>query len=246
MARWEGRRIRPVGSLAVTIRRFVPDAAARQPLGRLEVSIDDLNALLTLLQNRDDIDDVRVEFGEGDFTDASEMRELSDSDLGELRVKTRDLVVHLSPSRAEVVGKKELADFVRDAWARSRQTNLPQPGTTWASRNLVYAVVDLGWFGLATFLAHRIITRPQEFPGWPPTVSATLIVVTFAVMIAFTNWTVMRERRSKSWALIQPLTAHELRQMRNMRSVVPLWSLLVAVAAFIASTLLGVLALISK
>jgi hypothetical protein len=229
----------------MTIRRFIPEAADRKALGHLEVCIDDLKALIDLLQTRHDVTDIVVEFEGGEFTDPSELKQLSNSELRELRIKAGDLVVTLSASRAEAIGRRELTEFVRDGWARSRhQAKMPPPNTTWISRNLTYAILYGGWSGLAIFLIVQILVNPEDFSGWPPAVSIPAIVLLFGGMIIFMIRNVKAVRQHLSWAVIHPMTAHELRTRQASHTTVPLWSLIVAIAAFVASTILGILSYI--
>lgn len=97
----------------------------RRPLGHVSVNIDDLQALMELLRDRPEFsgcDEITIEFDEGDFTEAKDMKELGNQSLRDLRVKAGDLIVHLTSTRAEAIGPQQLVDFVDNAWARSRQT----------------------------------------------------------------------------------------------------------------------------
>jgi hypothetical protein len=84
--------VRPVG--------HAPREAAphRKDLGRVLVTIDDLAALMPLLKQ--DAPDLEVEFDDGYFTEAEELRTLSDMEMKSFRLKTPKVQVVLSPPSA--------------------------------------------------------------------------------------------------------------------------------------------------
>ncbi len=114
---------------AVTVRRVGPPQETaplhRTELGRVLVTIDDLAALMTLLT--DDTPELRIEFDGGYFTEAEELRTLSDIEVRSLRLQTPEVQVALNSSDAFAVGERQEAEDVYRLWARARQTQLRPP-----------------------------------------------------------------------------------------------------------------------
>ena len=122
----------PVANLRlVTIHRVGkrPQAAppARLGLGCIEVTTDDLEALLQLLQGerfvgadghpaRGKAD--RVEFDGGYFTEADDLRKMADDEIQRLAVSSASVRVVLGPRQAEAIGDTDAAAEVQRQWAR--------------------------------------------------------------------------------------------------------------------------------
>ncbi|WP_410640705.1 hypothetical protein [Amycolatopsis sp. lyj-346] len=216
------------------------DTTAGQPvrrhLGHVSVNTDDLQALIDLLRSRPEVDDeVLVEFDEGDFTEGKDLRALSQGSLRDLRVKAGDLIVHLGERRAEAIGPGELVDFVFNAWARSRQTSrYPESfrsGDKFYPR-LSMAISALMAVGLLIYVA---ISLPV-MDG----LHATLVGAVIVVLFGFEGWlgyfSSKKAFHGTAWAVIRPYSAHEIREMDSKKTVVPLWSLIVAILAFAVSS----------
>ena len=111
---------------AVTVRRVGPPQETaplhRTELGRVLVTIDDLAALMTLLT--DDTPGLHIEFDGGYFTEAEELRTLSDIEVRSLRLRTPEVQVALNSSDAFAVGERQEAEDVYRLWARARKTQV--------------------------------------------------------------------------------------------------------------------------
>lgn len=136
----------------VVIERVGPTPVARtyiERLGRVLVTIDDLQALLDLLKKPDRLlgrpvpklevlavahdancsgehethgHPQHIEFDGGYFTKPSELPELTDDEARSLRINTPSVQVILSPTRAVAIGDEQAARTIYQSWARSRQT----------------------------------------------------------------------------------------------------------------------------
>jgi hypothetical protein len=200
-------------------------------LGKVLVTIDDLQALLDLLHDHDAVtEDVVVECDEGEFTEAEDMRRLSDQALADLRLRVGGMVLHLSSDRAMAVGSPELVSHVETAWARLRQTkeSPPQVGLlliAWLPPTIFV------WLAALLLLVVQM-SKPETSAGiWvfvlPPTVA--LVVSAYFVRLA------VKQRRNMTWAVVKPITRQEFRDLESKKTNVPLWALLVAVAGLLVS-----------
>jgi hypothetical protein len=221
--------------LIVTIRRRDTTAGqpARRPLGHVAVSIDDLRALMDLLGDREDVDGpVVVEFDEGDFDQAEDMRELGPQNLRELRVKAGDLVVHLAENRAEAIGPTELTAFVYNAWARARQT--PAYPASWGFMQKYPYKSPLLLFGLFAFGFAVYLFRQVQDP------QKVIWYVVVIGLLLFMGWILYKSNKSaydaSNWAVIQPFTAHKIREAQQRKTTVPLWALIVTIIGLVITT----------
>ncbi len=108
-----------------------------QSLGHVQVTIDDLQALLGILKPMQhlDIDDnlnhrwidlpIKFEFDGGSFTQPEELRKLSDDEIASLKIRARGVQVILNPSQAVAIGEEEECRRILGLWARGRQVPLP-------------------------------------------------------------------------------------------------------------------------
>jgi hypothetical protein len=208
----------------------------RRPLGHVAVSIDDLQALIDLLAARPDVNsDVVVEFDEGHFTEGADIKELGDASLRDLRVTAGDLVVHLTDRNAEAIGPGPLVDFVHNAWSRSRQTASYPP--TWKySQKYSYKVPTT----IAALFGAGIIAYIGFSKTWQLSPLEVLTMIAMAVLLTALPYLVYTSNKyaynNASWAIIRPLTAHEVREQASRRTVVPLWSLIVSLLGLAIST----------
>lgn len=112
----------------MSIRRSArPDGTAGKthvrPLGRLLVTVDDLDALLALMTpSARKAAKPRVEFVGGSFDSGSDLQKLSDNEMLSLRVLNKDVQVVLNNTAALAVGTEQSVDDIDRLWARSRQT----------------------------------------------------------------------------------------------------------------------------
>jgi hypothetical protein len=115
----------PLHFRAVTIHRVgpAPDSTPhRKNLGRVLVTIDDLDALIGLLRQSDPSNDLTVQFEGGYFTDPEDMRRLSDQELKKLRINVNSVQVFLDSTQAIAIGHEETCDNIYRLWARPRAT----------------------------------------------------------------------------------------------------------------------------
>ena len=116
--------------LAVTVYRVGPPPEQAPPhrveLGIVLVTIDDLNALLEVLNkgSSDKASETRIEFDGGYFTEPEDLRTLSDMEIRSLRLKTENIEIVLNPTDAFAVGDRQEAENVHRLWARARQIPL--------------------------------------------------------------------------------------------------------------------------
>ena len=95
----------------------------RVDLGRLLVSIDDLNALMDVLKaESQESDQIEIEFDGGSIDVPEDLRSLSDAELERLTIKAVDVEVLLSSDRAVAIGDENLCSAVYKLWARARRT----------------------------------------------------------------------------------------------------------------------------
>jgi hypothetical protein len=203
-------------------------------LGRLLVTIDDLEALIALIveHSPEGTDAPQMEFVGGTFTEPGDLRTLTDNELKEIEVVNSKVEVHLSDWRATAAGDRELASIVSRAWARPRQTNALPKGREYAIRaeRVLIAVVLV----IAVLLVPVLDWLKESAIHWSWAIP-TLAVVTVLSRALLKQPT----RRLDSYAVIVPSTLDEYRkeQMLGRRQLVT-W--LIATSA-IAVTLFGVL-----
>lgn len=234
----------------MTVHRVGPGAPGppqqyRADLGRLLVTIDDLAALITFL-TRSTTDHherlstkVSVEFDGGIFTDAEDLRTLSDIEMRNLRLKSPKVLVVLNPTDVFVVGDRHEADDVYRLWARARQTSL-RPRPIRLSDNLKYIPILVG--GPLGVLPISILLLGDTSSDAPPS-SVVIGAAAGALAVIFLTcafmWRNDRARES-SYAVVVPLSLTEHRQSRSSQ-IYPRRSWIVAiVAAIIAAAAVGV------
>lgn len=200
------------------------------------VAIEDLEALLELLREHETItDEVVVQCDEGAFTEAEDVRKLSDQTLADLRIEVNGLVVHLSRDRAIAVGPPELVEYVEHTWARSRQTNVRPAGRTAGFPLYLWAVNVLLTLAVIVMTVATLRSGQETDPTGLPWWAGPVLVYP---LLGFLWWTsIARQRRAvgrATWATVRPLSRQELRDQAAQKTVVPLWALVVSVLAFLA------------
>ncbi len=102
----------------------MPDTApTRQNLGRVLVTIDDLEALIGIMrQEATDSTSVQVQFSGGYFTNVEDLRQLSDSEILSLKIHSDSTEVNLEPTQAVAIGAATTTGKIQNVWARTRQT----------------------------------------------------------------------------------------------------------------------------
>lgn len=184
---------------------------ARIPLGRIQVTIDDLAALLTMLHKKLPAEEVRVEFLGGSFDDPADLKILSDAELEQLNIKTDSIQVVLSRTDALAIGDENIGIAIRDQWARSRVTR-ERPTRHSRLRNLTDAglVVMLLFLIIVLALKSAGLNLPDWiYPSGFPISAAWLVtpigVVLCVSMLSSGRWPL------HSYAVIKPYTLEEAR-----------------------------------
>lgn len=214
----------------------LPDTApTRQPLGRVLVTIDDLEALMVILrQKATDPDSIKVQFNGGYCTAAEDIRLLSDNEVKSLKILSDNAEVILEPTQALAVGQVSLTSTVRNAWSRTRQTDI-EPDRKYMSSSAKGSITGcITVIGLAAFSLANVGQRQ---------IAATLAIMAVCaalfglfVWIFFTN---LRVARSMPGALIKPMSLHEYRQLRSNNQypraawIVAIIAVIVAIAAIV-------------
>lgn len=108
----------------MTIYRIGPDPDAapqyRVDLGRILVTIDDIESLMTYLgRHEKDSDPIVVEFNAGYFTEARDLSKITPLEIRFLRLKNSKVLVVLGASFAEAIGDFQETQGVYNCWARS-------------------------------------------------------------------------------------------------------------------------------
>ncbi len=212
--------------MAISRTRTSPqqEVATRLSLGRIRVTIDDLNALLDVLKHDLSEDEgVVIRFDGGHFDNPADMHQLSDVELRGLVVVSPNVQVLLSNRQAIAVGDNEACEAVYRMWARNRQTTQPPEDVHKYSgirelkpktRGLIVAAMSfiLGLlFGSLMFGNESTPATPfPQIPITPRTITQFALI---AIMIAFICYTEYLNRKSPpSYAVIIPSSLEELRK----------------------------------
>jgi hypothetical protein len=229
----------------VTIHRVGPSPEPyRVELGKLLVTIDDLEALMTHLRERKP-DDFQVEFDGGYLTDAADLEHLSDMELQSLRVKNSEVQVVLSPTDASAIGDFVACQEVYRVWARSRQTELKPASlrtfTAWAifAEALAFAVFVL-YSSIGIYLSFRRDVGPLGllFIGGAIVLGLISMPLVYYIYVTFGS-------RRKTYAIIEPATLADYRQRASTQTyprrswIVAILSTIIAVAAIVAAVWVG-------
>lgn len=107
----------------MTIKRSTPGTGITS-LGRVSVTIDDLDALLEILTTGHPArpQRPRVEFVGGSFDSPEDLRKLNSAEMSSLRIVAKHVEVILTESAALAIGQQDHVDEVYSSWAGVRQT----------------------------------------------------------------------------------------------------------------------------
>ena len=201
----------------VTIRRAGPTPESEvhtRDLGPVLVTIDDLEALIDFLKERDSNlrQPLEVQFNGGFLDDPQDLRRLSDEELNNLRINAPSIQVLLDRRQAKAIGEEVAAEEVYRVWARARRTRHLPPLSK--RERILHGILCLGWgaFGLLFILSGigNLFLMPT---GESVPVGAGAIMVTLGVSAL--TYSVGRWRYpiglKPSFALIVPLTLDEYR-----------------------------------
>ncbi|WP_459716861.1 hypothetical protein [Actinophytocola sp. KF-1] len=176
------------------------------------MTIDDLRALVELLQSEDaTADTIEMTFTGGTFTDPEDLRKLTDAELASVTVKTRSVEVSLSDNDALVVGDARLSALVSHSWARRRRvTRLPAAMRRRASWVMVVTPLI---FGAAGLLSGFILSIGDLSTLLRSIFIGTAIGTTLGVLISIATFTYARS--TVDYAIVIPLTLEEYREQRG-------------------------------
>jgi hypothetical protein len=230
--------------MAVTRRGIDPPTVPRpsRSLRRVLVTIDDLDALLSLLvrlerdiSTRDNEvlkSSLSMEFDGGTFTEPGDLRKMSDEELKRIVVKSRSVEVVLAPERAVAIGDPATTEQVYQSWARARQTRVrPKklPRHRWATPT-IFALIGVMFFYVG--LAHG---NPDSIVSYfPAFLSFALIVGPFLAMRSLPY----------DFATVRAVSLDEFRKDRDtsarhwMMAAIALAGVVVALASTLATVLL--------
>lgn len=200
-------------------------------LGRLLVTIDDLDALMNLLRQHHG-PTVAVNFEGGYFDQSEDLRRLSDEELETLRISADGITLFLEPTQAIAFSEqRESLERLYTLWARSRQTRKEQPRLYRLSR--LYPIGTGITGAMLSLLVFRLLQLAAEPTGQPSLwFGAALVAVPVVYAIALYRRAC---RNYATYAVIKPLSAHEYRQV-NATNKWPRWTVIVAIAAIAFGT----------
>jgi hypothetical protein len=226
----------------VAIHRVGPEPNTqvhRRNLGRVIVTIDDLAALIAVLaENRNEIDQIRVRFEGGYFTEPEDMRRLSDDELKSLRLATDQVEIILQRSEAVAVGKGEATENIYRSWARARQLRERGLSKGWIAAFLAF-VLTFSSYMAAVFFGTRTTSNLSGSLYFEP----LLLIITLGLFItvALSRWVYeLTEARRTRWATIVPLTLQEYRQMQTTDDY-PRKAWIISIVALIVGIAVGLI-----
>ncbi|MEV0074359.1 hypothetical protein [Amycolatopsis sp. NPDC050768] len=212
-------------------------ARHRRQLGRVHVTIDDLQALRELLDEGLARGATRTEFefDGGSFEEPADLPKLSDTELRRIVAKTAEVEVILSTTQAVAIGPRHLSEAVYTRWARARQTK-ERPGRRPAARYRAAAWPYLLAAVLAVVTPLRIVPD-LGLSGW---LLGGGVALFFAVA---GTWSL--QRLPKSYAAIHPLSNEDYRKHRTQASHA--WrSTMIGLTAIFVTLIIGILSFILK
>jgi len=190
---------------------------------------------MTLLT--DDTPELHIEFDGGYFTEAEELRTLSDIEVRSLRLRTPEVQVALNSSDAFAVGERQAAEDVYRLWARARQTQLRPP----LAIPLRYHIVALT--PMVLMLSFVLLIFAQVDKASLMAANGRIFagaVGAWGLVVSVSLWYAMLARRS-SYAVVIPLSIDEYRQNRlNQTYPRRIW-IVAIVSAIITVISVGVL-----
>jgi hypothetical protein len=228
----------------VSIHRVGPNPAPyRQDLGRVLVTIDDLQALLNHVQQSLPAGtSLQVQFDGGYFTDSNDIRTLTDDELRSLRIQAPDVQVHLSEHEVLALGDETKAKAVYLQWARSRQVSYA--GLTFLRKlasglaSVGIAIIILGGIAILGLERRGVYPNLEEVATMPAIILSVVLLVLY-LTIALLDRTLRRK------ALIKPFSMSEYRSMQHNNKypraswIVAVVAVIVAIVAIIAPLIWG-------
>ena len=222
--------------MTVAIHRVGPLPEPRRlPLGRLQVTIDDLAALMELVKPATGATpEVRVQFDGGYLTEAEDIRLLSDEELRRLRVLGETVEVVLSDTQTMAIGETFKVNDVYRLWARTRQLNDVAAKKRLLQTCRLAIIIGLGLTFLLLILGLGIL-----FP------LGTLLIPVFIVILLLGTLSITIERIARKTpsyhsAVIVPSSLAEYRQ-QQVSNKWPKSAVIVAVAAIVVGTATAIL-----
>ncbi|MEU3624852.1 hypothetical protein [Amycolatopsis coloradensis] len=166
--------------------------AVRLGLGRILVTIDDLEALLDHI--REDEDTPFVEFIGGEFSSPEDLRRLKPDERRKLHIKTSRLEVTLSGDMASVFGQREACNSLVSGWAARRTTReFPPWKESKARRDKTYYKI-MAFIGqvMSFMILTGILAITGVLDGTGVTLAECFLVSPLVAIIAFplmiSNW----------------------------------------------------------
>jgi hypothetical protein len=221
--------------------------AVRVGLGRILVTIDDLEALLDHI--REDEDTPFVEFSGGEFSSPDDLRRLKPDERRKLHIKTSRLEVTLSAEVASVFGQREACDSLVSGWAARRATREFPPWKQSAARR------ERTYYKIATFVGHSvsfmilsgILSITGALDGSGVTLTGWLLLSPIVAIIFFplsiSNWwrSKVLQLTPSMYCIIVPTTLEEYyrdrqecRRHRNILIVSTVGSVIAAAGVVVA------------
>lgn len=190
----------------------------RQNLGRVLVTIDDLDALMQLVrQNLGEGLELGIQFEGGYFTEAEDLRRLSDEESKSLKIHTADIEIHLAHSQAVVIGNEQQAQDIYRLWARPREN---------------HSGVALGTFlktlGGLIILAGAIAVLLGYFQV--DGIDDRLLILPACLFGGMLIYLGEQQHKRIPEARIKPISLHEHRQILANNQI-PRWQTIVAIVA---------------
>lgn len=176
------------------------------------VTIDDLEALVSEVARHSNGSVPSLEFEGGTFNDPSDLRKLTDAELGRIVVKSPEIEVHLAPSEAKAIGDPRACEAVYSSWARSRQTRLRAERTLGWRKVLsaVWTGILYGGFILLVSAAPIGMYMQNNTLGPLARWIANAVLAISAAAVLFT--VARRLAPPESWAVIRAITLDEFRK----------------------------------
>jgi hypothetical protein len=230
----------------VVIHRVGPapaDPSTRERLGRVLVTIDDLDALIDILkQEATDPTSVLIEFSGGYFTEARDIAQLSDDEIVSLKIKSDNAEVNLESSQAMAVGDGQTTAKIKNMWARMRQTTI-EPDRGYVLSSVIGGAVGILLAGVVC--GAGILSAIQgEGSASPLLIGAVgLGAIAFFLIITIKN---VRHAQRMPGALIKPMTMQEFRQLQQNNRYPRLSWIWAVVATIIAAIAIVVSAITAK
>jgi hypothetical protein len=188
---------------------------ARVSLKRVQVTIDDLQALRETIQRlTKDQSLPEVEFDGGTFDDSSDLASLADEELHALTIKSKSVEIRISYREAVAIGDKKIAQAIYQDWARTRQLpkgeRVPREALSDDSvRIWLYPLIVAA--GIAVVLIDVLLKRAPLVTNLPIAIGLTLVLG----VLLLTNHL---DRRGANFALIIPQRLKEYRDSQSAQN----------------------------